>query len=123
MPQANTLEKRVRLTREEVIRYQLLTYAFLNKLGTLSEGDLSSLTELSLLGEVELNDFCNHIANKKIFANPQSARNSIGRSVSRDLITKSEGRRNIKIKVNPNIQLITKGYAIYLDFKFLSVES
>lgn len=136
--QVNQVDKKARLTRAQVIRYQLMTHCFLNGI-IMSDADLDCLTFLGESGEFDLSDFCEvqaeirlkerlktwkpdpHDPNKrKPEASPQTIRNIVIRAEKSGLITKKGDRRK-KIKLNPDLKIQTKGN-ILLDFKFVSLE-
>lgn|SRR5574343_209104 len=120
MPQVNIVEKKVKMGTADVIKYQLMTHCFINKI-SLSDSDIDCLTELSLMKEVGLNTFCKHISNKKIFKSAQTVRNSINESEKHNLIIK-KGRNKKTIYINPDLGIQSSGN-ILLDFKFLAIES
>ena len=71
----NQVEKRVKLSIEQIVQYQLLTHCFLSNI-TLSVADLKCLTMLALDVEQELNSFCNKVDQPGIFKSPQSVSNA-----------------------------------------------
>ena len=116
----NQIDKRVKLNKWEIVKYQILTHCYLNKI-SVSEADLNCLTYLALEGDQELTSFCNKAFSKKIFSSIQSVRNSITKAEKKNLL-KKEGKNKKKIFINPDIKVFSKG-TILLDFKFLSVET
>ena len=114
------VEKKVQMSKDEVIRYQILTFCFLNEL-QVSSSDLFCLTELAKLESSELTSFCNFISEKEIFKSPQSVRNAITKAEKKNLIVKN-GKNKKNIKLNPDIKVQTEG-TILLDYKILGVES
>jgi len=116
----NKVDKRVKLDKREVVKYQILTYCFLNGV-QVSESDLNCLTELGLLGEDELTSFCSKVAEKNIFKSPQSARNAITKAEKKNLLVKN-GKNRKTIKLNDILNVQVKG-TVLLDFKFVSVEA
>ena len=114
------VEKKIRTSKEEVIKYQILTYCFLNEI-QISLSDLLCLTELAKLDTCELTKFCDIISDKKIFKSPQSCRNAITKASKKDLITKS-GKNKKNIKLNSKIEIQTKG-TILLDYKLLGIDT
>lgn len=116
----NKVDKRVKLDKREVVKYQILTYCFLNGV-QISESDLNCLTELGLLGEDELTSFCSKVAEKNIFKSPQSARNAITKAEKKNLLVKN-GKNRKTIKLNEVLNVQVKG-TVLLDFKFVSVEA
>lgn len=114
----NQVEKRVKLSVEQIVQYQILTHCFLSNI-TLSIADLKCLTMLALDIEQELNSFCNKVHQHGVFKSPQSVRNAIIKAEKNGLIMK-EGKSKKKIWINPNLRLQVNGN-IFLDYKFLAV--
>ena len=121
MALVNRIEKRVKMGKAGIIKYQLLTYCYVNNIKNISDSDLNCLTYLALEGDQELTTFCNKAFGKKIFSSVQSVRNSLTKAERKNLIIK-EGKNKKKIYINPNMLVQTKGN-IFLDYKFLSVET
>ena len=119
MTRVNKVDKKVRMSRDGVIKYQILTFCFLNDV-QISISDLNCLTELAKLGSHELTSFCKLVADKNIFKSPQSARNTITKAEKKKLVKKlGHNRKSISISNSMNIQ--TEG-TIFLDYKFLGIE-
>jgi hypothetical protein len=116
----NQVDKRVRMNKWEIVKYQLLTHCYLNKI-SVSEADLNCLTFLALEGDQELTSFCNKAHTKDIFSSTQSVRNCLTKAEKKNLI-KKEGKNKKKIFINPEINVFSKGN-ILLDYKFVSIES
>ena len=113
MTVVNKVDKKVKVTREKVIKYQIVTYCFMNDI-QISASDLSCLTELAKLKITNLTAFCTVISEKGIFKSSQSCRNAIQKAKKKQLIVKD----NKKIMLNPDMKIQSEGY-IYLDFKIL----
>lgn len=120
MALVNQVDKRVRMSRWDIIKYQLLTHCYLYKI-QLSESDLNCLTLLAMEGEAELTSFCNLAFNNQIFSSIQSVRNCLTKVEKKELI-KKEGKNKKKIYINPDLKVHANGN-ILLDYKFLSVEA
>ena len=116
----NQVDKRVKMSKWDIVKYQILTYCYINKINV-SEADLNCLTYLALEGDQELTSFCIKAHSKNIFSSTQSVRNCLTKAEKKDLIRK-EGKNKKKIYINPEIKIFSKGN-ILLDFKFLSVET
>ena len=67
MAVVNKVDKRVKTSKDEVIKYQILTYCFLNDI-QISLSDLNCLTELAKKGRKELTSFCEYISKKNRYA-------------------------------------------------------
>ena len=116
----NKVDKRVKLDKRDVVKYQILTHCFLNNI-QVSESDLRCLTELGLSEQEELTSFCNRVAELKIFKTPQSARNAINKAEKKKLLVKQgKGRKTIRLNDSLNIQV---NGTVLLDFKFVAVEA
>lgn len=120
MALVNQVDKRVRMTRWDIVKYQLVTHCYLYKI-PVSESDLNCLTLLAMEGEAELTSFCNKVHDEKIFSSIQSVRNCLTKVEKKKLI-KKEGKNKKKIYVNPDIKMQSVGN-ILLDYKFLCVET
>ena len=116
----NQVGKKVKLDKWDIIKYQIVTHCFINKI-SVSEADLNCLTYLAMEGDQELTSFCNKAHGKDIFSSTQSVRNCLTKAEKKDLI-KKEGKNKKKIFINPTLNVYSKGN-ILLDFKFLSVET
>ena len=116
----NQVEKRMKLTTWQTVKYQLLTHCYLYNI-QVSEADLDCLTLLALEGEQELTSFCFKAFNKNIFSSTQSVRNCLTKAEKKNLI-KKEGKNKKKIYIHPDIKVVAQGN-ILLDYKFLSVAS
>ena len=110
------VDKRVKMSRDGVIKYQILTYCFLNNI-QISLSDLNCLTELAKEGVHELTSFCKLVSNKNIFKSPQSARNAITKAEKKNLVLKNGNNRKT-IELSKDMKIQTEGI-IYLDFKIL----
>lgn len=120
MANVTQIEKRVRMDNWDIVKYQILTHCYLQKI-ILSEADLDCLTFLAVLGEIELTNFCTKAADRKIFQSPQTVRNALNKAESRSLITK-EGKSKKRISIHPDLKIQTSGN-ILLDYKFLALET
>jgi len=116
----NKVDKRVRTSRDEVVKYQILTYCFLNNI-QISNSDLNCLAELAKKGRKELTSFCEYISKKKIFKSSQSCRNALAKAEKKNLIIK-DGTNKKTIYINDDINVQTEG-TILLDYKILGVET
>lgn len=120
MAVVNQIDKKARMSKWDIVKYQILTHCYINKI-SVSEADLNCLTYLALEGDQELTSFCNKAHLKEIFSSIQSVRNCLTKAEKKNLI-KKEGKNKKKIYLNPEMRIYSKG-TILLDFKFLSVET
>jgi len=120
MALVNQIDKKVKMSKWEIVKYQILTHCYLNKI-SVSEADLDCLTFLALEGDQELTSFCVKAHTKDIFSSTQSVRNCLTKAEKKNLI-KKEGKNKKKIFINPEMKVHSTG-TIFLDFKFLSIET
>jgi hypothetical protein len=120
MAVVNQIDKRVKMSKWDIVKYQILTHCYINKI-SVSEADLNCLTYLALEGDQELTSFCGKAHIKDIFSSTQSVRNCLTKAEKKNLI-KKEGKNKKKIFINPDLNVYSQGI-ILLDFKFLSVET
>jgi hypothetical protein len=115
----NQVQKRVKMPKWSLVKYQILTHCYINKI-SLSESDLDCLTLLSFNQPVELTDFCYDASSEEgwIFKSPQTVRNSINKSEKNELIIRDESNKKV-IMLNPNMKVQTEG-TVLLDYKFLA---
>lgn len=116
----NKLEKFIELDRFEIIRFQIFTYCYFEKI-TVNDAALNYLTLLCSEGERLLSQFCTEIADLKIFTSAQSVRNIINEHEQLNLVIKI-GKNKKKVKFNSNIPIVKSGN-ILLDYKILHRES
>lgn len=119
MPKVNIVDKKVKFTREELIKYQLITHCYIERL-TVSESDLKCITLLGIMGETDLTDFCAAAASQKIFKTTQTVRNCIAKMERSDLVLKI-GKSKKKIAINPAVKIQTEGNVL-LNYKLFYFE-
>ena len=116
MAQVNLVDKKVQLELDDIIRFQLITYCYLNDI-TVSDFDLECLTNLGIAKDAELTEFCEKMANVRLEerlkkwdkeskktrpeASPQTIRNIVLKAEKKGLIT-TEGKSRKKIFLNPS---------------------
>tara|TARA_R110002050_G_scaffold56705_2_gene127528 strand:+ start:2589 stop:2951 length:363 start_codon:yes stop_codon:yes gene_type:complete len=120
MALVNKIEKKIKMSKDEVIKYQILTHCFLNNI-QISTSDLHCLHALSVMGKIELTEFCETIAVTGIFKSSQSCRNALSKAEKKGLVVK-DGDNKKKIFINPKMEIEIEGI-ILLDYKILSFES
>jgi len=119
MARFNVVDKKVRMGLYDIVRYQILTYCYVNRV-QVTESDLDCLTILAMTGESDLTEFCLLITEKRIFKSTQSVRNCLVKLEGNNLITK-EGKTKKRIGVNPLMKLQTFGN-ILINHKFVYVD-
>ncbi len=122
MALVNQVQKRVKMQKWEVVKFQILTHCYVNRI-TMSDSDLNCLTLLSFNQPIELTSFCYDASSEEepIFKSAQTVRNCINKAEKTGLVIKDQTNKK-QILVNPNLKIQTEG-VILLDFKFLSNES
>ena len=117
MALVNQVQKRVVMSVEDIIKFQILTHCYLNRI-MVSDSDINCLTLLSQIGPIELTHFCYDASEEyKIFKSSQTVRNCINKCEKYNLIIKNSNNKKI-IAINDNMKIQTHG-DILLDYKFL----
>jgi hypothetical protein len=124
--QVNKIEKKIRLSKLDIIRYQITyEYVFLKK-EHLNSFDINLLSLLSLYGPIELGKCCSK-ATKALYDikevedyvnKSQNVRNRLGKLKSRGLIIKTKDNL---LQLQEGITIHTKGN-ILLNYNYLSLE-
>jgi len=120
MPKANLVEKKIRMTRRDIIKYQILTHSFVHSI-SYSEAELNCMTLLGICGEIDLSEFCNYVVDENIFKVPQTARNFLTKAERMNLIEKN-GTSRKKIKIKDDLKIQTTGNII-LNYKIFYVDT
>ena len=120
MALVNKVDKRVKMSKDDIIKYQILTHCFLNDI-QISNSDLECLCELAKCGTKELTHFCEDISKKEIFKSAQSCRNALTKAEKKKLIIKN-GSNKKTISLNPDMNIQIEG-TILLDYKILGIET
>jgi len=117
MALVNQVQKRVIMSKKDVIKFQILTHCYINHIA-MSESDLDCLTLLSSLGPIELTHFCYEASDEYgIFKSEQTVRNCINKCEKNNLVIKDSANKKI-VLLNPDLKVQTEG-DVLLDFKFL----
>jgi hypothetical protein len=119
MAKANLVEKKVKMTQRDIIKYQLLTHCFINDI-QLSNNELDCLTLLGAFGEAELAEFCNLAVDEKIFKTSQTVRNFLTKAEKDNYLINKEGTNKKRITLRKELNIQTEGN-IVLDFKIFYV--
>lgn len=119
MPEIQVInwEKRMTMTKQEIIQFQLLVHCHVQKIH-ISSADLDCLTLLGQKGSAELTGFCKLVAESNVFKTAQSSRNALGRLQEKGLII-IEGKSRKKLYLNPDIKIQGTGN-ILVDIKCFS---
>ena len=116
MAKVNLVQKKVLVGHGEIIKYQLLTYCFIDGV-QLSMSELNCLTLLAYNGEIGLSEFCTEAVDKKIFKTSQTVRNFLNKASKKGLILKT-GTNKKTVQLKPEMNVQTKGN-IMLDYKII----
>jgi len=122
MALVNQVQKKVKMPKWDVVKFQILTHCFVNRIA-MSESDLNCLTLLSFNQPIELTHFCYDASSEEewIFKSPQTVRNCINKAEKNGLVVKDADNKKL-IMINPDLKLQTQG-SILLDYKFLGNDS
>jgi hypothetical protein len=122
MALVNQVEKRVKMPKWEIVKFQILTHCYINNIA-MSESDLNCLTLLSFNQPIELSHFCIDTSTDEewIFKSPQTVRNCISKAEKNGLVIKDPNNKK-NVLLNPLLKIQTEG-VILLDYKFLAHES
>lgn len=122
MALVNQVQKRVKMPKWEIVKFQILTHCYVNRIA-MSESDLNCLTLLSFNEPIELTHFCYDASAEEewIFKSPQTVRNSINKAEKNGLVVKDQSNKKV-IMLNPDLKIQTKG-TVLLDYKFLGNDS
>ena len=118
MALVNQVQKRVRMPKWEIVKFQILTHCYINRIAV-SESDLNCLTLLSFNEPIELTHFCYDASAEEewIFKSPQTVRNCINKAEKNKLVIKDTSNKKL-IMLNPALKIQTQG-TVMLDYKFL----
>jgi len=121
MAKFNIVEKKVSMTLEQIIKFQIITYCYVHNI-TLSEADLNCLTLLGLNKKADLSDFCNACCahenrdkeptvpyTKVIFKTPQTVRNCLAKMKNYNIISKEGLGHNKTVEINPDLKIQIEG--------------
>jgi hypothetical protein len=122
MALVNQVQKKVKMPKWDVVKFQILTHCYVNKIA-MSESDLNCLTLLSFNQPIELTHFCYDASSEEepIFKSPQTVRNCINKAEKNGLVLKDDANKKV-IFLNPDLKIQTDG-TILLDYKFLGYDS
>ena len=122
MALVNQVQKRVRMPKWDVVKFQILTHCYINRI-TMSESDLDCLTLLSFNQPIELSNFCLDASSEEewIFKTPQTVRNSVNKAEKTGHVVKDLTNKKL-VMLNPDLKIQTEG-TILLDYKFLGNET
>lgn len=120
MPKFNVVDKPIQLDLFEIIKFQLMTHCFINKI-KLNETDFKCLSLLGCCGEIRLIEFCKMAHEYGIFGNPTAVNNCLSRIEQSKLFIKKGAGKKV-IFLNPELDIQTKGN-ILLNYKIVRLET
>jgi hypothetical protein len=122
MALVNQVQKKVKMPKWDVVKYQILTHCYINRIA-MSESDLNCLTLLSFNQPIELTNFCLDASSEEdwIFKSPQTVRNCINKAEKNGLVIKDSNNKKL-ITLNPSLKIQTEG-TVLLDYKFLGYDT
>jgi hypothetical protein len=108
MALVNQVQKRVRMPKWEIVKFQILTHCYINRIAV-SESDLNCLTLLSFNEPIELTHFCYDASAEEewIFKSPQTVRNCINKAEKNNLVIKDTSNKKL-IMVHPALKIQSK---------------
>jgi hypothetical protein len=118
MAKVNLVEKRVQMGHRDIIKYQIITFCFINDI-KLSGSEVDCLTLLGLYNKKGLSDFCKIAVDGKIFKTTQTVRNFLNKAFKKKLIIKTDGAKK-DVSLNNDLKIQTSGN-IVLDYKMVYV--
>jgi hypothetical protein len=113
------LQKNIELNLHDIIRFQVTTYCFLNKI-RISPAQLDTLAYLGEWGDMNISDFCEQIVEQDIFGNPQTVRNFILKAVKDGYVTR-KGKGKKIVSLVDDFEMLSDGN-ILLEMKVYYVE-
>lgn len=122
MALVNQVQKRVKMPKWDIVKYQILTHCYINRI-TVSESDLNCLTLLCFNSPIELTNFCYDASSEEewIFKTPQTVRNCINKAEKKNLVMKDPNNKK-QIMINPDLKIQIEG-TVLLDYKFLGYDT
>ena len=115
----NKVDLKLKVSLDNTIKYQILTYCFFNNI-VISNSDLQFLAVLAKNPNMEISKFSILLTTLNIFKSPQSARNAISKAEKKNLITKKENNKKTVV-INKAINVQKEGLVL-LDYKILGNE-
>jgi predicted transcriptional regulator len=109
--QVNIIEKKARVSLKDIVKFQILTHCYLNKIA-LSESELDCLALLSIERPAEITEFCNKVAENNIFKSCQTARNCLAKLEKLGLVVK-EGKNKKILHLAEGLSVHHEGNIVY----------
>lgn len=127
--EVNRIQKKLRLTKYDAVKYQIMTELLFFKKEQVIPSDIELLTLLALWGPMELGKFCNAAAKKLYTFNEveefsiraQNVRNRMSKLEKRNIVVKTKSGKK-QIELSKDIPVFSEGNLL-IDYNFLAVES
>jgi hypothetical protein len=119
MAKAKVINQQIPLSINDIIRFQINLYCFINKY-RLSPAQIDCLALLGMYQPINISDFCEQVVNKEVFTVSQTARNFIIKSVKDNIVVRS-GLGDKLISLNPDLNILTEG-TLLLNLKVYHYE-
>lgn len=110
------IEKGLRLTRVQIVEFQIRTFCFLKKIA-LSESEINCLTGLAFAGQINFALFCTQSVEMGFFSSAQTVRNVLNKLIKMNMVLSNTGFKK-KIVLNPGMEIQVDGN-ILLEYKFV----
>lgn len=126
--QVKKIQKKIKMTHYELVKYQLITELLFFKKETVIPSDIELLTLLTICGTIELSKFCN-LAVRKLYKvermeefaiRSQNIRNRLVKLEKRGLVRKINSSRKL-IQLSSELEIISKGN-ILLEYNFIALD-
>lgn len=124
--QVKKIEKKVRVTLFESVKFQIMYEILFRKKDTISSSDIDILTFLSIVGSTELSKFCTKLTKtlykdvkpEEFAIKSQNIRNRLGKMIKKGYVIKDGS----KIKIDPSLEIVIHRNML-LTYNFLTVET
>ena len=116
---ATLVNKNIQLNKFEIVKYQLLTHCFVNKIW-LNETELACLSLLGEYGPIQMSVFWQLVVDKKMLKNPIGVNNVLRRLIDKKLVIKQDNYKKT-ILLNPELNIQSEG-DILINIKAFKLE-
>lgn len=114
------VEKKIYLSKIEIVKYQLIHHCFMNNI-RLSDTELNCLAFLGSLGSIRLTEFTRRAAEEGILSSNISVNNCLSKIEKSNLFIKKGAGKKI-IFLNPILEIKSEGN-ILIELKLIKVET
>ena len=106
MAKFNVINKSIRLSYFDIIKYQIHTYCYFKDI-RISNAELTCLA--LLIKEHDLSEFCTFVVKKKLFKSEQVVRNLISKLDKLRLIDKKGSFKKRSVVISDNLNIVKRG--------------